>query len=240
MDLSYNRMYSFNNKLFQPLIDLEFLSISGNEFTAVPKQALQTLTNLKVLNIRNNHIKVIQPYDFKGLPLQRLDIGDNTAPLRLDRYAFCGLEPVRTTPQPGVTEWAGLHTLVIDYNGIVSLDPCISNILWTLSTIEMTGNPLLCDCRLFYIREQINNIRLPLAQCAAPSLYAGLILDHITPDMYNCTWSSRDYTNCSTLCPPSLTSNLASPVCMDAHTTAVLLTYLILLVFNCLHNITVI
>ena len=192
------------------LTELTTLNLSGNEFKVVPKLALQSLVNLRILSIRNNHLKVIKPYDFQRLPLQHLDLGDNTSPLHLDRRAFCGLEPTPSAPQPGVIEWHGIQSLILDYNGISSIDPCLADILWTLSTIRLSGNPLLCDCRVFGFRDGFTKVRLPGVQCAAPREYAGLFIDDITSDHYNCTRSVAKQNECDGLCEHPLLSSVMS------------------------------
>ena len=134
--------------------------LQGNLFTSVPSAALRHLRRLRQLNLRHNRLRLVHPFAFYGLRLSQLDLGNNVAPLSINRDAFCGLEPnsaesgrrlnrpaAETTAEAGGTDdWAsGLSELRLDHNGLTTLSECLTTVLWTLKTVHIAGNALNDD-----------------------------------------------------------------------------------------------
>ena len=197
--LRYNRFRGVNADAFVELTSLEELDLSGNELSAVPSSALAPLKSLRKLWLRNNRLKGIAAFAFPEIPLEFLDLGDNAAPMRMDSEALCGLRPSVSHAAPNVKEWSGMHTLLMDHNGISHLDACVVKLIWTLQKIDISGNPLRCDCRLYFLKLWGTRTTFPSAQCAEPYRYAGEYFDHLETHTFNC--SQRDVVrNCDSLC----------------------------------------
>jgi hypothetical protein len=89
----------------------------------------------------------------------------------------------------------GLAVLRLDHNGLTTVSPCfMKSIRSTLRQIDLTGNPLVCDCRLLdFVASSSSSpsssngrtaggartmsMTFPGAQCARPTHLAGLYLE---------------------------------------------------------------
>ena len=184
---------------------LSELDLSGNDLVSVPSEALSQLTSLKTLILRGAKLKQIDAYAFDGLrSLVHLDLGENTKPLAVPPEGFCGLQPTLRS-EPGVRDWQGMKTLLLDHNGLSTVHPCLAKIVWTLSAVDVSGNPLCCDCMLFLLRDMSRGAQFPGAQCATPSALGGSYLQEIPPESYDCS-HNRTYLSCESTCrerPPS-------------------------------------
>ena len=197
--MRYNRFRYVNDKTFAGITSLTHLDMAGNDLTRVPSNALHPLTRLKVLNLRNNKIKKVHAYAFDGLPLEVLDLGDNKAPMTLDTRAFCGQEPRVSHEEQNVMEWAGMYTLSLDHNGLSYIDPCIAKLVWTLTKMDIAGNPIRCDCRLYMFRNWGTRTKFPQAQCDSPTKFAGEMVDKLEQSRFNCSHREQ-YARCDNLC----------------------------------------
>ena len=228
LDLSHNSLTSLPARIFDHLTKLSTLRIQyndltvldewsmagipqlyeldlmGNSFRAVPTSALCKITHLKKLILRDNILHILSPYAFYGLSLDYLDLGSNRVPLVIDPDAFCGLDPHVVSTDPGSITWEGLTTLRLDHSGLTTLDPCITRRIWTLSELDISGNPLHCDCSIFLLKDYGVKTAYPGAQCASPQLYAGLPLQSIKADVYQC---KTKHSNNSRSCQTSLCTN---------------------------------
>lgn len=181
-----------NRLLLPALVELD---MTGNDLDQVPTGMLTFLPALRRLILRDNRIRHIGQSAFAGARrLESIDLGANrggfTASgnrriMTIDQHAFCGLEPRAFSRQPDVTEWTGLQSLILDHNGLTVFDACSLVGIWTLSELQLTGNPLYCDCRLLTglhrLTKSVGGFRLNpstsgAAQCASPDALAGRTL----------------------------------------------------------------
>ena len=200
--IQYNDLSVLDGWSMAGIPQLYELDLTGNSFRAVPTAALCKISNLKKLILRDNILHIISPYAFYALTLDYLDLGSNRVPLVIDPDAFCGLDPHVVSTEPGVIDWEGLITLRLDHSGLTSLDPCVTRRIWTLSELDIAGNPLHCDCSMFLLKDYGVKTAFPGAQCASPQLYAGLPLESIEPDIiYQC---KAKHSNNSRSCQTSI------------------------------------
>lgn len=199
--LRYNQLSTFKHDTFSASLQLKELDLTGNDLRVLPTAALQLMPALQHLILRHNRLARIDAYAFQGLPLELLDLGDNKSPLSVHSEAFCGLQPTVLHRSALVTDWVGLHSLLLDHNGLTSLTPCLTKLIWTLHTVDISGNPLHCDCHILNLRFFGTSVLFPGAQCATPDLYAGNFLSNI--NRTSCS-SSLTAHNCKMLCqsPP--------------------------------------
>ncbi|KAK2155642.1 hypothetical protein LSH36_235g04028 [Paralvinella palmiformis] len=202
--IQYNDLSALEEWSLAGIPQLYELDLSGNSFRAVPTAALCKISNLKKLILRRNILHIISPYAFYALSLDYLDLGSNRVALVIDPDAFCGLDPRVVGIESGVIDWEGLTTLRLDHSGLVTLDPCITRRIWTLSELDISGNPLHCDCSMFLLKDYGVKTVYPDAQCASPEPYAGLSLESIEPHMYHC---KAQHGNNSRSCQTSLCQN---------------------------------
>ena len=127
--LRYNQMTRISDDAFDGLPLLEELDLTGNDLTAVPSGVFLRLSRLKMLALRNNKLSTVHAHAFSGLSnLRTLDLGNAGERLQIHEDAFCGLEPIKTHTEPGVIEWSGVETLLLDHNGLRSVDGCIAQV----------------------------------------------------------------------------------------------------------------
>ena len=94
------------------------------------------------------------------------------------RDRFCGLEPRALSRSPGVTDWTGLQQVRLDHNGLTQPQLCSLMAVWTLVDVDLSGNPLRCDCQLLGTLRRLADIAVglrvePSTQCASPDSLAG-------------------------------------------------------------------
>ena len=77
LDLSYNRLKSFPEGLFNSLKDLWFLKIHNNELSYIPENSFSNCTELIKLHLNNNKLTVLSNKTFQLPKLIILDIGYN-------------------------------------------------------------------------------------------------------------------------------------------------------------------
>ena len=195
--LQYNQLTALAADAFSQLPALAELDLTGNEFRAVPSAAVRGARRIRRLVLRHNRIRRVDAGAFAGTALEHLDLGNNPAPLDVDAAAFCGLEPRVTHAEPEVTDWSGLQTLLLDHNGMSALagGDCVVRRIWTLTHVDLSGNPLRCDCATFRMLSTVGGAGsggggggakavFPRAQCATPDYFAGLYLADLRPSSF--------------------------------------------------------
>jgi len=193
------------------------LDLTGNEFDHVPSKELASLPALRRLILRDNRIRYIGASAFASSAfLELVDIGANRfsrsgdgGPLTIDSQAFCGLEPRALSRSPGVTDWTGLQQVRLDHNGLTQPELCSLTGIWTLVDVELSGNPLHCNCRLLTTLRRLTDTAVGLrvdhvTQCASPDRLAGR-------NVTEALWHSRP--TCADMCdeaPCAVPLSLAS------------------------------
>ena len=195
----YNALIAIREDSLAGLSVLHELDFTGNLFHSVPTSSLCKVPKLKKLLLRHNKIQKLKPYAFYGLSLDYLDIGANNAPMIIEPDAFCGLDPQVLSSEPGVIDYTGLSTLRLDLNGLTTLSSCLTQRMWTLSSLDISGNPLHCDCSLLLLKTNGAKTTYPGAQCAGPDQYAGQYIKDIIPHTNHCsTQGHNDTKSCQT------------------------------------------
>jgi len=193
------------------------LDLTGNEFDHVSSKELASLPALRRLILRDNRIRYIGASAFASSAfLELVDIGANRfsrsgdgGPLTIDSQAFCGLEPRALSRSPGVTDWTGLQQVRLDHNGLTQPELCSLTGIWTLVDVELSGNPLHCNCRLLTTLRRLTDTAVGLrvdhvTQCASPDRLAGR-------NVTEALWHSRP--TCADMCdeaPCAVPLSLAS------------------------------
>ena len=202
------------------------LDLTGNEFHHVPSKELASLPALRRLILRDNRIQYIGASAFASSAfLELVDVGANRfsrsadgGPLTIDSQAFCGLEPRALSRSPGVTDWTGLQQVRLDHNGLTQPELCSLMDIWTLVDVDLSGNPLRCDCRLLAALRRLTDTAVGLrvdrgTQCASPDRLAGqTVAEAVRHWRLTCSDDSSSHACDAVPCamPSSLTSSSSS------------------------------
>jgi len=163
--------------LYDTNTGLNSLSLAYNALDKFPTTALAMLTNLQRLFIGGNFIERLSKENLRGLPgLQELDLGDSPNLVHLGTNLFANNHLI------GVVSVSGCHQLSIEPNAFTIVMPnsdqqpqsrqlrlrlsdlgweqVPSNIAdWTqVASIDLTSNPLECDCKLLWLKDLLSSI----------------------------------------------------------------------------------
>ena len=145
--LRYNQLTRISVDAFEGVPLLEELDLTGNDLTEVPSGVFLNLPELEMLALQNNKLRTIHAHAFSGLSnLRTLDLGNAGDRLQIHEDAFCGLEPSISHTEPGVIDWSGLDTLLLDHNGLRSVDGCLAQVCIGASCIVRPVCVILGQC----------------------------------------------------------------------------------------------
>ncbi|XP_070600332.1 phospholipase A2 inhibitor-like [Erythrolamprus reginae] len=132
LHLNHNQMKEILTSCFRKLTQLLSLDLSFNLLCCLSPEMFRGLTSLTNLNLNNNPIQSIAPQTFHGTP--RLRILSHTSLSHVPAGLFQSLKNV--------------GRLDLSANEITSLDSPLVNGSSLGFTLNLSGNPWACDCRL--------------------------------------------------------------------------------------------
>ncbi|XP_019632763.1 PREDICTED: toll-like receptor 13 isoform X1 [Branchiostoma belcheri] len=168
LSLSYNQLQVIEKGTFQWMSKLTHLDLSNNKITTIALSAFHWLSNLKHLDLSHNSIQQITALTFESLGnLTELNLAAN------EIVDFAN----------AFDELHALRIVSLSSNALAVLDqPTVSPVLKQVESIDLSGNPFLCDCDLLWFVQWAMEIRVydivlnwynpyPLQsyQCARPS-----------------------------------------------------------------------
>lgn len=180
LDLSDNRLKQIPTEALRVLARLEKLSLGQNDFEAISEGALTGLVNLRSLDVIGSHtLRIIKANAFStNTNLETLTVVSNIELKEIEIGAFSGLP----------------HLKHCDFreNGLVTLPENLFK--WkALETGDFSGNPLICDCRILWLRSFILNTRNSSKRvqenvlCASPETFKNKPLASISPNAIGCS-----------------------------------------------------
>lgn len=159
LDLSDNRLQRIPTVELSKLTRLESLILGQNDFPIIPEGAFFGLTNLKRIDISGSlKLTKVQSGAFATNPnLESIILTANTALVEVQEGALSGLPH--------------LSKVILRGNALTTLAEGLFP--WhNLETLDLTENPIVCDCRLAWLRNLLasRNITQTLEHvlCAAP------------------------------------------------------------------------
>jgi hypothetical protein len=137
------------------------LSLENNRLTSLPANIFDPLWGLKTLNLNHNQLQILEVSQFSKLKhLKFLDMrGNMLSILPVGLFAF----------------QSELISLDLSDNLLSTLDVKVMTPLMNLNTLNFSGNPLDCDCRLqpvvIWSSDKLENTD---AKCRSPTQFKDL------------------------------------------------------------------
>ncbi|XP_053608585.1 chondroadherin-like isoform X1 [Plodia interpunctella] len=198
LDLNGAGLFNISDNAFMGLPGLRSLNLFGNRLSVVPTHQLSGLTRLEELYIGQNDFLALESHSFKGLKnLKLLDITGATQLERVEKGAFednVNLETVVLANNKKLAAIEDCSLLGLPKLKHVSLrDNAIVSISETafvgkeLKQLDITDNPIFCDCQLLWLRELLNDkSNFTQVQCAAPEHLKDKYLRTLNADDLGC------------------------------------------------------
>ncbi|XP_074659799.1 uncharacterized protein LOC141912475 [Tubulanus polymorphus] len=205
--LSGNYLRSLNESFFIRLDRLRVLMLMDNELETFPT-GIKYLPILSHLYLQRNNIDYVPDYAFTNLKnLVLINLSKMRTNLTLSPRAFCGHQqrPEISSAQNDDTDDAkpsakGISFVDLSDSGIRSLDICQLAFVSSITELDLEGNPIECDCDLFFFRHMKRNVKN--VQCVKPDKYKHkTLLSLEAADGTGCVWDSDSlFAKCSEIC----------------------------------------
>lgn len=175
LNLADNRLLQIPTSQLGYMVRLEELTIGQNEFSILPKGAFKGLTNLRKIDISGaKNLENIESGVFvDNMNLESIVMVSNKKLERLNEGTFVGLP--------------NLRHLALRENAFKTLPE--SGVSWNeLKVIDLTDNPLVCDCRLLWLLRLASQKNLTNVQCSSPVQLRDKPLKSLTSDDLGCSF----------------------------------------------------
>lgn len=203
LELKGASLRNISHDSFLGLEELRILDLSDNRLPRIPSAGLSQLVRLEELSLGQNDFEVISEGAFVGLKqLKRLDVNGALKLKRVMTGAFGSngnLEYLDLSSNKMLVEvqegaLSGLPHLrhvILKANALTSLAEGLFP--WKdLLTLDLTENPLSCDCRVMWLRNLLvaknsSQEDVPELRCEFPERLRGESLKHLNPTLMGCS-----------------------------------------------------
>ncbi|XP_018563628.1 leucine-rich repeat and immunoglobulin-like domain-containing nogo receptor-interacting protein 2 [Anoplophora glabripennis] len=200
LDISSAGLCNVSANAFRGLTGLRNLNLADNKLTQIPTEHLSHLARLEELTIGQNDFATIQKGAFKGLTnLRKIDItgakylehiekGAFSDNLNLETIILVSNKKLEKLEDGTLVGLPNLKHLVLRENSFKTLSESITS--WNeLRALELTDNPINCDCHLLWLLNSINSKNLTNVQCSTPLQLRDRSLRTLTADDLGCSFS---------------------------------------------------
>lgn len=200
LDLNGASLVNISEHTFRGLNGLRTLNLAGNELSSVPTKQLSCLVRLEELSMGQNSYTVLQANCLKGLNnLKRIDISGATNLERVERGAFAdnlNLETITLVTnrklekldEGALSGLPNLRHVVLRENGFKTLPESL--LAWgELKVLELSDNPIHCDCQLMWLGNLLDKKNLTTLQCSTPLQLKDKSLRTLTSDDLGCSFT---------------------------------------------------
>ncbi|KAL7633748.1 UNVERIFIED_CONTAM: hypothetical protein RMT77_015702 [Armadillidium vulgare] len=182
LSIEYNKITNISDKAFAGLENhLGWLELGHNLLDHIPPHALRPLHNLRQLDLDSNRIHVVLEDAFRGY-------GDTLKFLLLHNNHIENIPPLT------FIDLHSLEWLKLSHNELRTLTKeTISPIIDTLTYFDVSNNPLICDCEIYWLYQWLvdpnNSDNVESTddhRCMTPDKKQHTI-KFLTNDRFNCT-----------------------------------------------------
>ncbi|XP_050307014.1 insulin-like growth factor-binding protein complex acid labile subunit isoform X2 [Anthonomus grandis grandis] len=175
LNLADNRLKEIPTNQLSYLSRLEELTIGQNEYVTLPKGAFKSLTNLRKLDITG------------AKNLEHIEKGAFTDNMNLETILLVSNKKLENLDEGALVGLPNLRHLVLRENAFKSLPESV--VSWNeLRALELTDNPINCDCQLLWLLNLANQKNLTNVQCASPLNLRDKPLKSLTSDDLGCSF----------------------------------------------------
>ncbi|XP_048377331.1 chondroadherin-like protein isoform X2 [Stegostoma tigrinum] len=176
--LSNNMLNNIADEAFAGLWTLKRLSLDDNELQYLPTEALSRLKNMARLDLGRNPMTHLGEDSVKMGSLKHLSL-DNMSLQEVSHTAFI--------------HSPGLVVIDLRYNQLQVMQPLEG--LEALRMINLTGNPIQCNCLMTPFREWVSNRTKLRAEvfCSAPGVFRDERLDSLRTTDLKCVSQPSDH-----------------------------------------------
>lgn len=197
LNLSGAGLLNISDNAFRGLQVLRELVITDNRLKKVPTKQLSLLNRLEELAIGQNDFTTLEMDGFKGLVnLRKLDItgasllekvekGALTENLNLETLILSSNKKLASVEEGSLAGLPNLRELTLRDNAFKTFSESL--VAWPeLRKLDVSENPLDCNCKLLWLRELLVRRNASQVLCAQPTSLKDKSLKNVSPDDLGC------------------------------------------------------
>ena len=173
IELDNNKLHSIPNGLFTSLSTLELLSLSGNNIEKIEENPFPKYSALQNLYLDKNKLSSLPPWIFSLRKIKSIDLSSNQLTLgdldeAVDEYSIPMGDPLKGGKSSEIVLSSSNNNITtVDYKGLsrIKRNEGISvlqelkySYLWRTYKIDLSGNPLVCDCIMSAFVQKIRKL----------------------------------------------------------------------------------
>ncbi|KAG5885536.1 hypothetical protein JTB14_027391 [Gonioctena quinquepunctata] len=199
LDISSGGLSNISSMAFRGLTGLRSLNLADNRLEQIPTTQLGHLTRLEDLIIGQNEFTCLGKGSFKGLSnLRKIDItgannlehiekGAFSDNLNLETIVLVSNKRLESLEDGALVGLPNLRHLVLRENSFRTLSESVTS--WNeIRALELTDNPINCDCQLLWLINSINSKNLTNVQCSTPLRLRDRSLRTLSADELGCSF----------------------------------------------------